>query len=478
MFLVPFANPATTTTLTGLSAKKRLTLVTKDSGLVSQLQSLIQEIPDSPYHLESCLPENSPLLRFPCLEMQDLYLLDAECLFASPIATHWQNSLTTFGKRVAPIPVILVTTTAAFGLQALNLGITDFWAKDELSLSLIRRSLRLIFRSLTSAPLPPLISPTVAFYQSLMDGIPHSLFCKDLRGRFIYANPAFLNTLGLSLAECLGKTVYDLYPADLAAKYDSDDQWLLRTDRKINQVQSYFVSACQEMIQVHVIKQPLKNAEGKLIGTQGMFWNITNSQQTQDHLQLLQNLISTIITAPTFESALELTLHQVCEMTGWHYGEAWLPHSSHQHLRLSQSKFFSHSDLLRFYHASESITFELNQGLPGRVWASQKPEWIGDVSAESTSIFLRRDLAKSLKLKGALGVPILVQDQVIAVLVFFTTQVRETDPHLVKVVSAVAQQLGLVLERKQIEVALRQQKELLENLVDQRSGNLGSIQAP
>jgi GAF domain-containing protein len=45
-------------------------------------------------------------------------------------------------------------------------------------------------------------------------------------------------------------------------------------------------------------------------------------------------------------------------------------------------------------------------------------------------------------------------------------------------VSAVAQQLGLVLERKQIEVALRQQKELLENLVDQRSGNLGSIQAP
>ena len=151
MFLVPLANPATTTTLTGLSAKKRLTLVTKDSGLVSQLQSLIQEIPDSPYHLESCLPENSPLLRFPCLEMQDLYLLDAECLFASPIATHWQNSLTTFGKRVAPIPVILVTTTAAFGLQALNLGITDFWAKDELSLSLIRRSLRLIFRPLTSA---------------------------------------------------------------------------------------------------------------------------------------------------------------------------------------------------------------------------------------------------------------------------------------------------------------------------------------
>ena len=50
MFLVPLANPATTTTLTGLSAKKRLTLVTKDSGLVSQLQSLIQEIPDSPYH--------------------------------------------------------------------------------------------------------------------------------------------------------------------------------------------------------------------------------------------------------------------------------------------------------------------------------------------------------------------------------------------------------------------------------------------
>ena len=108
--------------------------------------------------------------------------------------------------------------------------------------------------------------------------------------------------------------------------------------------------------------------------------------------------------------------------------------------------------------------------LPWRVWASQKPEWISDVSAESTSIFLRHDLAKSLKIKGALGVPILVQEQVIAVLAFFTTQIRETDPHLVRVVSAVAQQLGLVLERKQIEVALRQQKELLENLLDSEFG--------
>lgn len=74
-------------------------------------------------------------------------------------------------------------------------------------------------------------------------------------------------------------------------------------------------------------------------------------------------------------------------------------------------------------------------------------------------------MATECGLKAALAIPILAKADVIAVIEFFLREPRPEDQRLVKVITAIATQLGMAFERKRAEEELRQYREHLEELV-------------
>ena len=60
---------------------------------------------------------------------------------------------------------------------------------------------------------------TEVFYHSLVETIPQMILCKDLDGRFTFANRKFCAELGTTLEEIKGKTDFDFFPRELAEKY-------------------------------------------------------------------------------------------------------------------------------------------------------------------------------------------------------------------------------------------------------------------
>jgi GAF domain-containing protein len=70
-------------------------------------------------------------------------------------------------------------------------------------------------------------------------------------------------------------------------------------------------------------------------------------------------------------------------------------------------------------------------------------------------------VAGDLGLKAALGIPILSGDEVLAVVEFFLREPRREDARLVNVITAVAAQLDLVMERKRAEQRLREHEAAL-----------------
>jgi diguanylate cyclase (GGDEF)-like protein len=110
------------------------------------------------------------------------------------------------------------------------------------------------------------------------------------------------------------------------------------------------------------------------------------------------------------------------------------------------------------------LTFSPNVGLPGRVWLSKKPAWIEDISQTDERIFSRVKIATAVGLKAALGVPIIVGDRVLAVLVFLHKNKMKLDPQLIELVNAVATQLGALIQRKKAETALKVANQELERL--------------
>lgn len=134
-----------------------------------------------------------------------------------------------------------------------------------------------------------------ALYQSLTEVLPHCLYRTDLEGRLTFANPAFLKTLNQPLDACLGKTVYDFYPGPLAQKYASDNQWVLATGMTLRTVEAHQIPASGEQIYVQVIKSPVYGAEGRILGIQGVFWDITDLQRAQNELKAQKQFLQQVL---------------------------------------------------------------------------------------------------------------------------------------------------------------------------------------
>lgn len=183
---------------------------------------------------------------------------------------------------------------------------------------------------------------------------------------------------------------------------------------------------------------------------------IIERQRAEEEVRLLQTMTQAISEAGDFHSALGVALHQVCEATDWNFGEAWIPQLDRKALMCSPAYYTSDNKLEKYRKLSESLTFPPGIGLPGRAWLLQQPEWVQDVSMLSDSISLRSEMASKCGLKAGLGIPIIANEQVLAVVVFFMFESRAEDQRLVELVTTVATQLGWVIGRKQAEEEIKQ----------------------
>lgn len=203
----------------------------------------------------------------------------------------------------------------------------------------------------------------------------------------------------------------------------------------------------------------------------GVCIDITARKRTERTRRLYAEVSRTIGAADTYRDGLERTLEAICTYTEWAYGEVWTPDREASELTYT----LGHTDdaeLEGFHAASESVTFDFGAGLPGRVYESQSPEWIPDVSAEPAAVFHRTDLADEVGVRAALAVPVVADDTVVAVLAFFLRERRAIDDSLAADVSHVADSLGGLVARRQTEQLIRQRNERLEEFASVVSHDL------
>ncbi len=203
--------------------------------------------------------------------------------------------------------------------------------------------------------------------------------------------------------------------------------------------------------------------EAGQVSVSGSAQDITERKQADAELHLLGTLHLATASAEDVRSALAAALERVCETTGWVLGGAWLPSSDGSHLDYACGWHRGPADLEQFRIVSERFEFAPGQGLPGRVWSSERPAWVADVTVDTN--FPRARWALRAGLKAALAVPVAADGEVLAVLEFFVRHPRDEDERLVSVVSAAAAQLGAAIRRKAAEGALRESEERYRGVV-------------
>ena len=134
-------------------------------------------------------------------------------------------------------------------------------------------------------------------------------------------------------------------------------------------------------------------------------------------------------------------LGAVCDTLGWDYGGLWEVDGPGTALRLVGTWQCESGRFTEFVELGRSMDLARGVGLPGRVWAGKRPEWVSDVVVDGN--FPRAEAARRVGLHSAFALPILRGDDVVGVMEFFSDDIREPDAALLDTMMAAGAQIGL-----------------------------------
>jgi signal transduction histidine kinase len=163
-------------------------------------------------------------------------------------------------------------------------------------------------------------------------------------------------------------------------------------------------------------------------------------------IRLLREVAFAANEALSIDDALGATVSLVCTYGEWPLGHALVLGESGS---LSSTGIWcdmSERRFERFRQRTHGMTFAAGAGLPGTVLAEGKPVWIDDIALAPG--FARRRGSEDMGVHAALGVPVLVGDEVHAVMEFFRDRPAEPDARLLELMGQIGAMLGRVVERE------------------------------
>ena len=153
----------------------------------------------------------------------------------------------------------------------------------------------------------------VFLLQTLMDTIPDQIYFKDRNSRFTRINPAEAKVFGLSSpSEAVGLSDFDFFSAEHAAQAFRAEQEIVKTGLPLVGVEEKETKPDGSVRWVSTTKMPLRNTEGRIIGTFGVSRDITQRKYFEEQLarQAFYDLLTQLPNRALFMNRLQHLLRR------------------------------------------------------------------------------------------------------------------------------------------------------------------------
>jgi PAS domain S-box-containing protein len=129
--------------------------------------------------------------------------------------------------------------------------------------------------------------------RTMIDLIPAFIYAKDVDSRFIAMNAALARNMGTTSEQAIGKTDFDFHTPDLANKFFSDEQALIKSGTAIIDLEEPGFDQVTGLPRtVCTSKVPLRDENGMVIGIIGVGFDITERKLAEQRLAQGEHLES------------------------------------------------------------------------------------------------------------------------------------------------------------------------------------------
>lgn len=165
----------------------------------------------------------------------------------------------------------------------------DWTASD---MSVLRQTAELVARGIERKRAEEALRNSESLYTSLVEHLEQAVVRKDRQGRITFANSKYCTLTRLTLEKIIGHTAMELYPGDLAKQVHENDLRVMESGVPYESVDELKIGRART-IHLHVLKTPVRDAQGKIVGLQAVMWDISKQKQTEEALLAASRLEAT-----------------------------------------------------------------------------------------------------------------------------------------------------------------------------------------
>ena len=293
-------------------------------------------------------------------------------------------------------------------------------------------------------------------------------------GRFIRVNEVLATIMRRSKKELLASSLTALGHPDTAARTDAFMRAALAGGGRTFQDEVSFVRGDGDIGCGLLSMSLITDDDDRTLFFFAQLFDLSERKAMEGALEeqtswvkLLQAVAISANAATTFEQAIQAAVEEVCAQTGWPVGHVFRVDEDG---KVASTKLWHITDpelYEVFREASEAALLDPGEGLPGRVLETGSHGWMNDVSTDEN--FIRRNAARQVGLHAALAFPVRLEDEVVAVMEFFSDRKVEPDPSFLEVMEHIGTLLGQAGEHRLIEEALVDNEERLRTIIDTAS---------